>query len=383
MEGYFEGAVPQLIARAEALEMKIRSDLPVDYYSLAALSRDSLAGVRERLLTLLSDARYAEPTVQGERLRTFRRCRKVLTRMESRAIATLDRVKAEDRELNAFVRRIACEINHAPLPPVVSPLSTMYFSLDADLGILFVPLVENRFLLHLPDVYHELGHQCFAKPSSSRLRSVAQALQTSHLAWLQHCDDERRRLSRSRGPKSREAGVELAQRCVPGWVVELYCDLFAVFTVGPAYAWSHLHLSALYGDTPFAVPVREPATHPADEVRMSVVLEGLRAIGFEGEAGEIEARWRELKVAGNFVPTPEFAAFYPATVLEGMVDTALAGFDAAGVRGYRDAPSDSVARVLNQGWSRFWSNPTDFVEWEQRAVDQLLGRSCELRAPAQ
>ena len=32
VEGYFEGAVPQLIARAEALEMKIRSDLPVDYF---------------------------------------------------------------------------------------------------------------------------------------------------------------------------------------------------------------------------------------------------------------------------------------------------------------------------------------------------------------
>ena len=375
MEGYFKGAVPQLIARAEALEMKIRSDLPVDYHSLAALCRDSLIGIRERLLTLLCDARYAEPGVQGVRLRTFRRCRKALTRLESRAIATLDRVKEEDRELNAFVRRIAREINHAPLPPVVSPLSTMYFCLDAGLGILFVPLVENRFLLHLPDVYHELGHQCFVKGSSPRLRPVAQALQASHLAWMQYCDEERRRLRRSRGPKAREAGMELAQRCVPGWVVELYCDLFAVFTAGPAYAWSHLHLSALYGGSPYAVPVRESTTHPADEARMRVVLAGLRAIGFDDEAGEIEVRWSDLKVAGGFVVAPEFAAFYPAGVLDGMVGTALDGFDAAGVRGYRDAPADSVARVLNQAWTRFWSTPADFVDWEQRAVEQLLARS--------
>ena len=355
--------------------MKIRSDLPVDYHSLVALCRDSLLSIRDQLIALLGDPRYAEPAVQGERLRTLRRCRKALTRLESRAVATLDRAKEEDRELNAFVRRIAQEINHAALPPVVSPLSTTYFSLDAELGILFVPLVENRFLLHLPDIYHELGHQCFGKQSSPRLRPVAQALQTSHLTWVQHCDDERRHLQRSRGPKFREAGVELAQRCVPGWVVELYCDLFAIFTVGPAYAWSHLHLSALYGGSPYAVPVRELTTHPADESRMRVVLAGLRTMGFDGEAGEIESRWTELKAAGGFQPAPEFAAFYPTRVLEGMVGTALAGFEAADIRGYLDAPTDSVARVLNQGWSRFWSNPEDFVDWEQRAVDQMLGRS--------
>lgn len=375
MEGYFRGAVPPLVARAEALETKIRGDLPVDYHSLGALCRDSLIEIRGRLLNLLSDPRYADPGVQGVRLRTFRRCRKALTRLESRAIATLDRVKPEDRDLNAFVRRIAREINHAPLPPVVSPLSTTYFSVDTELGILFVPLVENRFLLHLPDVYHELGHQCFAKVSPPRLRPAVRALQASHLAWVQHCVDERRRLRWSRGPKAREAGVELAQHCVPGWVVELYCDLFAVFTVGPAYAWSHLHLSALYGDSPFRLPVREPATHPADEARMRVVLAGLRALGFVGEADEIAARWSELKGVGGFAPAPEFAAFYPAGVLDGMAGTALDGFAAAGVRGYRDAPSDSVARVLNQAWSRFWSNPGDFVDWEQRAVDLLLGGS--------
>ena len=108
---------------------------------------------------------------------------------------------------------------------------------------------------------------------------------------------------------------------------------------------------------------------------MRVVQAGLRAMGFVGEADEIDARWSELKAVGSFAPAPEFAAFYPAGVLDGMVDTALDGFDAAGVRGYRDAPSDSVARVLNQAWSRFWSNPGDFVDWEQRAVDQLLGGS--------
>ena len=372
MHAYFAGAIPQLISRAEALELKIRSDLPADYLALAALSRDTLVEIRHRLGTLLTDPRFADPNVQAERLRSFRRCRKMLTQMESRAIATLDRVKAEDRELNAFVRRIVGEIDHPPLPPVVSPLSQMYFSLDTALNILFVPLVENRFLLHLPDVYHELAHQCFVEPISPRLRPVAQALQTSLSAWLEHCFDERQRLKRSRGPRARQTHIELSQRCVPGWVVELHCDLFAVLTTGPAYAWSHLHLSALHGDSPYALPLREATTHPSDEARMRVILDGLRALQFDREAMDVERRWEELKSAGGFVAAPEYPAFYPETVLDEIVGTAFGGFQAAGIRSYRDAPTNSVARVLNQAWTRFWSAPADFVDWEQRAVQSLL-----------
>ena len=372
MQEYFSGAVPQLIARAEELELKIRSDLPVDYYRLADLCRENLSGIREQLHTLLCNPTLQAPRVQGERLRMFRRCRKELTHIESRGIATLDRVKKEDSRFNAFLRRIAKEINHVDLPPVVSPLSSTYFSIDTSLSILFVPLVENRFLLHLPDVYHELGHQCFRNDLIPRLRPVVQAREESYRAWIQHFFDERRRLRRSRGPKSREANVELAMRCVPGWIVELFCDLFAVFTVGPAYVWSHLHLSALYGNSPYDVPLRDPTTHPADEARMEVMLTGLRIIDVESIASEIKERWNEFKRIGSFTPTPEFSVFYPTSVLEEMVATALRGFKNAGIRGYADVPIDSVPRVLNQAWTRFWSNPTDFGDWEQRAVDSLL-----------
>lgn len=69
---------------------------------------------------------------------------------------------------------------------------------------------------------------------------------------------------------------------------------------------------------------------------------------------------------------PEYPAFYPATVLDEIVGTAFGGFQAAGIRCYRDTPTNSVARVLNQAWIRFWSAPADFVDWEQRAVQSLL-----------
>ena len=110
-----------------------------------------------------------------------------------------------------------------------------------------------------------------------------------------------------------ETRMELAQRCVAGWVVEVYSDLFAMLTAGAAYAWSHLHLSALYGDSPYAVPVRKPATHPADEARMCAILGGLRMLGHESDAVVIKARRQELKAVGSFTPSPEHAAFCPLT----------------------------------------------------------------------
>ena len=228
MQAYLAGAIPQLIARAEALERKIRSDLPADYHALAALSRQMLMLVQDHLAELLSDPKYLRGSVQAERLRSFRRCRKLLTQIESRAIATLDREKSEDLRLNALVRRIVKETNHAPLPPVVSPLSQMYFSTDTELNILFVPLIENRFLLHLPDVYHELAHQCFADRITSRLRPVTRAFGAATDAWWQFCFAERQRLLRSRGPKARVEHVELAQRCAGGgsWKCSAICSRY-------------------------------------------------------------------------------------------------------------------------------------------------------------
>jgi hypothetical protein len=48
-----------------------------------------------------------------------------------------------------------------PLPaPVVSCQShfSSYFHAFPGLNVLRVPLKEGHFLLHLPDLYHELGH---------------------------------------------------------------------------------------------------------------------------------------------------------------------------------------------------------------------------------
>ncbi len=44
------------------------------------------------------------------------------------------------------------------LPPVVTPLSQSYFQTYPRFNLMLAPLGEGHFLLHLPDMYHELAH---------------------------------------------------------------------------------------------------------------------------------------------------------------------------------------------------------------------------------
>ena len=38
-----------------------------------------------------------------------------------------------------------------------------------------------------------------------------------------------------------------------GWANEIFCDLFAIYTLGPAYAWAHFHLTARHESDPYEV----------------------------------------------------------------------------------------------------------------------------------
>ena len=86
------------------------------------------------------------------------------------------------------------------------------------------------------------------------------------------------------------------------WLTEFFCDLYAVCTLGPAFAWSHLHLYLRMGGDAFALPdgIRN-ITHPADDARMRIVLAALRRSGFQSDAQEISRRWQEaLRLTTDF-----------------------------------------------------------------------------------
>ena len=82
--------------------------------------------------------------------------------------------------------------------------------------------------------------------------------------------------------------------CWLSWAIEFFCDLYAVYMVGPAFAWSHLHLAACAGTDPFQVPLLTTTVHPPDAARMSAMLLALERLGFDEERAAIGHRWEEV-----------------------------------------------------------------------------------------
>ena len=157
MNDYLQGAIGELTRRGELLLTKVPTGLPRDSCPRTHV-QTRLARDLDALRDLIDDPRMQDPAYQPERLRKFRRIVRDMDTLETIAIAALNRANEDDRQLNILVERIGNEIAFPLLPPVATLLSQGYFHIYPRLNLLCLPLVEPAFLLHLPDLYHELGH---------------------------------------------------------------------------------------------------------------------------------------------------------------------------------------------------------------------------------
>jgi hypothetical protein len=121
------------------------------------------------------------------------------------------------------------------ITPVVTTLSQQYFCIVTDLNLLCVPLTEGQFLLHLPDLYHELAHPLLTEVDDP----VVEPFQEAHFSALQdalgYIAGEQAKEDRRRGPQQPSFTLSRWEiSWVKYWMVEFFCDLFAVYVLGPA-----------------------------------------------------------------------------------------------------------------------------------------------------
>lgn len=372
MNDYFTAAVGQLIERARHLRAKVPRDLPRDYDTLAQTCRERLNELLEQLRSLLEDPKFLLAAYQPERLRLFKRIVGDLDIVETVGVAALDRAKDDDHRLNALLERITREVRYPLVTPVVTTLSQQYFCIVTDLNLLCVPLVEGRFLLHLPDLYHELAHPLLVEEDDP----VVEPFQEAHFAALKDALDyiagEKAKEDRRRGPVQPSFTLSRWEvSWVKYWMVEFFCDLFALNVLGPAYAWSHLHLSAKRGGNPFEVPLVGTSSHPADDARMRALLFGLDILGFAAEVAAINSKWRQLLDHHDTSPEPEYYRCYPDDLLRRVAAHAHRGVREIGCRLASSATTDPIHVVLNQAWTELWISPEGYIDWEIQEVSRL------------
>lgn len=375
MNEYFQGAVSQLVERARHLLFVIPRGLPREFHLLEQATRRRIGDEIEKLQKLINDSEMRKSNVQPERLRLFRRAVRELDFLETVCISALQRSKDHDVNLNVVIERVRLEIKYPLLPPVISPLSQLYFHIYPEYNLLRVPLVEGSFLLHLPDLYHELAHPLIAERHDPIVRDFQRHLLHVLDSVFTYFSEELRKESRRQGhsPELYTFYIDQWQKAwFAGWAIEFFCDSFAALTLGPAFAWSHLHLHSTRGHEPYSVPtIGGVPDHPPDAARMTVILQCLCLTGFVDEAKRIEERWHALLRISNAKPEPEYLRCFPRLLLEELAKQALDGVTALGCRVAAPSTKDLIHSLLNEAWSEFWRDPQEYVIWEKKAIANL------------
>ncbi len=110
------------------------------------------------------------------------------------------------------------------------------------------------------------------------------------------------------------------QKWKDGWLEEFLSDLFALYTVGPAYAFAYLHLCTKMSDNVFKLSTILPQSHPSDDARMKLLFGGLEMLDFKKESIDLKNKWNSLPFVKNFKPASEYNLAFPRKMMMNIAE---------------------------------------------------------------
>lgn len=373
MEDYFEKQIEQYQARiGQALDF-VSKDLSNEQTVLATKCQTVLNDSQQKLEKLTEDLSSRQKENRNQLLREFQRIIRDVEYVETVGIAALERSNEVDEKLNFLLKKIRREINYPlPLPPSVTATSKEYFYVHTrfDFNLICVPPGERNSFLHLPDLYHELAHPLLTEKNLTKIKPFQDGLKTVKGIILRHFTTEILERSRRRGPDTTQFAEIWLQNWYQYWATEFFCDLFAVFALGPAFVWSHYNLCAKKTENPFEIS-KNFSSHPADEARMSLMLFALDRIGFVAAANEIESKWNEFTVSTEAQKEIEFDQCYPRKLIGEVEEIAFQSIKKIGLRVASPDTKDFVHNLLNSAWEKFWEDRDSFTDWQTEEIKRL------------
>lgn len=376
MKGYLRALIEEQINRGFYLKTLIPH--PLKYSELSSLADrcsrmidDNIEQLRYLLRQL--DQRRDSDDVR-DIYRGLRTCARFIELIEYFGISALFHESDEIGYLNKLVWKVHQEIGLPITPPSVACISTNYYYFYPVTNVIFVPLGETDFLLHLPDAFHEIGHEVlFNRQNDLRLDRVNQQYTSAIGGITRYYQQLLIGKMREFGPgRTIQTIMSLHSLWKDFWLEEFFSDLFACYTLGPAYAWSHLHLTTKKTEDAFSISQR----HPSDDSRMKMLLIGLRKLGFEKEASSISSKWNSMPFIAGIEPIEDYSYAYPTSLMDEVAVLFLASlresnFVLVSPEKLKSVESNNVVYVLNQAWGVFWSDSDHFREWERETIINL------------
>jgi len=374
IEDYLKGSISQSQERVRQLSQIVQEQYPREYDGLRQICLARLDSISQAYDQLDQESVVDTDLQTPRRIRKMKRINEELILTESVGVFALSRARKDDDFLNRLITDICRDIGYPLIFPTVSQMSQGYFHIYPDFNLLCMPLIEGRFLLHLPDIYHELCHPFRHERNLQlpRLRPFHEAFEGCLFAAVEYFKERAVEADRLRSPPGKLFQLQLWQTCwVKYWMEEMFCDLFGVMTLGPAYGWAHFHLCVERGGDPFETPMALSSSHPADAARMKAILQMLSILGFDSDAGRIAKAWKEFEDLTGATPSPEYRQCYADGLLKRIVTVANDGIAKIGVNIAAPSSMKTTVSLLNDAWARFWREPAGYAEWESSAIAAL------------
>jgi hypothetical protein len=246
--------------------------------------------------------------------------------------------------------------------------------------IYFMPPSAQHRLLYLPLFFHEFGHLLYAchEPEMDELvkalqKVIAQFLQPSAQRDDRHAQSEAKR---------RSVIVETWYE----WAHELFCDAVGFQMAGPAFGYSFsMYFRVLMRDQYHLPPEQlEHREHPVTWLRIKLLADRARRIGFEADANALEDTWN--KIAASMGVVEDYYGFYidellpsiQQTIDDMIIEAEPRAFEAHEVSAAELLRLDSISRptsavqLLNQAWRIFLNYEDTYTEWEKKAIEVLM-----------
>jgi len=372
VSSYLQSVICEEVERAKFLKNQIV--FPLIYPELSGLANRCVSILDVQIISLENLSKNLENYVEKSAWRLVRAAHRKIEMTEQWGIPPLYLQTKEIGLLNKLIFDICKEINLPLEHPSVACFSTQYYYTATFVDVIFLPLSESAFLLHLPDIYHEMGHYVSKNKNQTKLQMIGNA-------YLEVCDivteyfvDYLLKKQRERGPEATLLKIQNFRfNWQKNWIEEVFCDLFAVFLVGPAYAWSHIHLVTKNNPNIYEVSLFGNQEHPSDEARMQILLIALKILGYDDECSKIKKEWNKIRNQWG-EPSLEFNYAYPYELLERITHLFFKSIKSSPfkIMSSSNGEKGSVRKLLNDAWENFWNlNPKEFRQWEIEKIGEL------------
>lgn len=267
-----------------------------------------------------------------------------------------------------LITRIYQEHRISALPPIVSTISNhdYYYWAVPYFEVIALPSGEEKSLLNLPDLFHEIGHL---------LHSMFQgkSCEMSGAGVDRHFDAEIVRVQDEGTAQHFQETLEIAKYFwLDSWLEEFSCDLVGTYMTGPAYAWTNLKLLTTGHGSAKIYEYSE--SHPSDEARMRIILMLLDKLGIQDECKKIRTAWGAFLSDSQIHKPKDYFLLYPDKILQQIVDEFFEFYQNADLASYSELNASGqsfIADILNTAWETAQRNHDAYFKYEEGIIERL------------